>query len=106
MRRILFKVFVEEAFRGCIVVHADKVGWTRILQKESQCTFCNSRADKVFPQRVTAVNLSAKEVPRQPAAMIFEIGLILQPRRAEDLRKVLRLHEPGLWVDLPDLLHR
>src|SRR3954451_979503 len=51
------------------------------------------------------IHAAAKQVEAQPAWLIFELGLVGQGRRAENLSEILRLNELSIRPQQPDCTH-
>src|SRR5688572_541986 len=56
--------------------------------------------------RMRRVDASAQQVPRQPAPLVLEVGLILERRRAVDRTQVVGLQEARGRIDGTNRPHR
>ncbi len=102
--RVALRPVVEEPVAGQIVVHADDIGRAGGLGDRLQPRL-QTETDEPAPHGVTRPHEPAKQVPAQPAPIVVE-GRLMRDRPGRiGAAEILRLDQPGRWIDLPDRRH-
>src|SRR5215207_6251707 len=104
--RVALQLLIEVALAGEVMVDADDVRSGIGLQEEVEFLFSDAVLDQDLAPGMMAVDPSAQEIEAEPAALVFQIGLVSQKRCAERLPEILGLYELGVGRHASDRAHR
>ena len=106
VRRVALRTVIEPALAGDVVIDADDVGRAGILAEPQELVGRDAGPGQVVPQRVLGADHAAQQVPRQPAALVVELGHVRQLGRAVGFTEVVGLDQLGVGIDGADRAHR
>src|SRR3954453_18166267 len=55
---------------------------------------------------MVATDAAGEQIPREPAAFVFEVGLVSESRRCIRLAEIVGLNERGVGIDRTNRAHR
>src|SRR4051794_3199520 len=72
--RVELTVVVEQALTGHVVIDTDHVRRARVIQKPVKLRLTNAPLPELTPHRMVAIDGPTQQIPREPAALVLELG--------------------------------